>query len=142
MIKISFHKPTLFPGPHLSFLSDIGHDLGHPLKKWCNKYILESKKLFAFILENLSFIINHGQEDLKLLSHGRIRVKLQRSRHINCQCRDKNQEFFLTHCIKCLSTVTLTKCGACLVSEWIFDSPKEILTIDVIPVFPVKLLAI
>ena len=102
---------------------------------------------FGCFLSTLAGVIEDKREEIVHLTQGRIKVpnakgevpqkKMQKLDHI-CPFlkNDKAKGNFYTHCENCLLfPVTQTKGGACLIFKW---QSQEILTIDLIPVLPIK----
>ena len=113
-----YEKPLILQDD--PFELEIEHDHKHPLGNWCENSTLKYEKFFAHILETLAEIIKRGGKMIERKTNGRIRSKPQMSKHVKCDgiYGKRSQSTYLTHCIDCLSSVTFTKCGACLVFKY------------------------
>ena len=121
---------------HDPFILRIDDPDNHPLGKWCYDGILRFELFLANILHDLVDIIGNGRREIEEMTNHRISIKSQQSQHILCDCGSDSP--IMSHCSKCLPNVTLTKIGACLIFEWRENNIEEVLTIDLIPVLPVK----
>ena len=97
------------------------------------------EKFFSQFLNFVSFIVNE-KIDITSITDGRIKIKQQTGECANrcpIQVYDSKMGTHYTHCENCLPPVTHTKCGICLIFEWSDGNDSSILTIDLVPVFPV-----
>ena len=126
----------------------------HPLENWCENGVFKYELFFSFLLHLLDEVISNGKDTIKRFTNGRIQLKEDETKcgftlrkfwknqrqengesHIGLRRQDN---VFYTHTEESIFNVTQTKCGACLVFEWKYKDQFDILTIDLIPVIPVK----
>ena len=120
------------------FVLKIGNVNEHPLQDWCENGLLVYEQFLCFLLKCLEQIIVEGIARIARLSNGRISPQMRNFNATTNHCPRKKDDHSYTHCQECIFNVTQTKCGACLVFEWKFKDKSDILTIDLIPVIPIK----
>ena len=96
------------------------------------------EKFFSQFLHLVSLIVNE-KVNCASITNGRIKIKQQTGECPRCpiQVYDSKMGTLYTHCDNCLPPVTHTKCGICLILEWSDGNDTYVLTIDLVPVFPV-----
>ena len=100
-------------------------DESHPLKEFLNDGSkLDYNRVFERYLDEIGECFKTGLKLPRNITLG--------SMMANCE---ECKTLFPKHCIDCLPCVTHTKSGACLIVKW---KNAEILTIDLIPVWPVR----
>ena len=113
-------------------------DEKHPLDEWSMDGIFYFERFFAFLLHSVDEIIDKGQDQISLITENRISEFNRRDSQCSLKCPFWDENYY-THCENCIFHVTQTKCGACLVFDWEQkDIRKTVLTIDLIPVLPIK----
>ena len=111
----------------------------HPLRNYCSKNgTLNFSLFFANMLERLEQCTSDLEMDILRLTHGRLRMPIRRPSDFPTLLYDAKKGAHYTHSKTCMFNVTQTKSGVCLVFEWKHNLTSEILTVDLIPVLPVK----
>ena len=119
---------------------------GTILMAWSKGAILSYEQYHCHILDTVCEILEDLEDEIKRNTQQRIifagesssNNKKRKMSHESPRKEDNNP--YYTHCTGHIFNVTQTKCGACLVFEWKSDEfdRSEILTMDLIPVLPVK----
>ena len=111
----------------------------NPLKDYIseNGKNFEYRKFFKRFLSFFGHIMKEKENDFTRISKGRVSVRQK-----NCDCPKLEYEpkmgSYYTHCDNCIFTVSHTKCGVCLTFDWTHEEITTVLTIDLVPVFPIK----
>ena len=107
----------------------------HPLYRYSKNGVLNYEVFFADHLKYLKEIL----DDIKV--DGRIKVTHD-DEHASCGSdhlqNDPNKGPYYSMCKNCLVNVTQTKSGICLILTWNNGKVEKILTVDLIPVLPIK----
>ena len=103
-----------------------------------DKEPFDYENFFSQLLKLVVSIINE-KIDIPSITDGRIKVqqKMKECQKCPIQAYDSKIGVYYTHCDNCLPPVTHTKCGLCLIFEWSDGNETHVLTIDLVPVFPV-----
>ena len=121
-----------------------------PLEQFLNGSKFSYEKFLKYLLERISKILVDNGDKIRSKTRGRIALPEWYKSFIDgssqadvcCPNRkvDEFQGTYFTHCTNCIFPVVQTKCGICLLLPWFSDefNREEILTVDLIPVLPVK----
>ncbi len=114
------------------------YDDFHPLEKYC----VEHKFQFSEFLNSMMTLINRCLISIKEKLPTRIQFPEIKDLCATCKIEQDNLQQPFMHCKNCLHPVTHTKVGPCIVLKWKNDdsSEEEIVTIDLVPIFPVKVI--
>ena len=94
---------------------------------------------FFFNFLNILDLILKKKLDISRITNGRMSIR--DSNHCEmCSSFKYDPKIgrYFTHCCNHLPAVTHTKCGACLIFDWSDGNVSHILTIDLVPVFPIN----
>ncbi len=101
----------------------------HPLQKYCSK--IDRRFEFDHFLSDMMKTVELAMSCIEMPEHLSIPARQFKFKcYHNAEYRKPR-----THCPECISPVTFTKSGVCIILKW---KENEIVTIDLVPVFPVK----